>query len=61
MVEPEHYTVAEVAIKLRMTPDGVVKRIKRGDLEAIHVGKRWLIRKEVVDALLQPRAPQGSL
>jgi excisionase family DNA binding protein len=59
MQEPEHYTTVEVATKLRMTPDGVIKRIKRGELEAIHVGKRWLIRKDLIDALLQPRqAPQ---
>jgi excisionase family DNA binding protein len=60
MTEPEHYTTAEVAIKLRMTPDGVLKRIKRGELEAVHVGKRWLIRRDLVDAMLQPQAPQGQ-
>ena len=59
MQEIQHYTVAEVAMKLRMTPDGVLKRIKRGELEAVHAGRRWLIRKEIVDAMLQPVAPQG--
>jgi excisionase family DNA binding protein len=60
MREPEHYTTTEVAAKLRMTPDGVLKRIKRGELPAVHVGRRWLIRKETVDAMLQPVAPQGT-
>jgi excisionase family DNA binding protein len=59
MQEPEHYTVAEVASKFRMTPDGVLKRIKRGELDAVHIGRRWLIRKDLVDAMLQPVAPQG--
>ena len=59
MQEIQHYTMAEVAMKLRMTPDGVLKRIKRGELEAVHAGSRWLIRREIVDAMLQPVAPQG--
>jgi excisionase family DNA binding protein len=56
----EHYTTAEVAEKLRITPDGVAKRIKRGQLPAVRVGRRWLIRKETLDAMLQPSAPQGA-
>ena len=61
MQESAHYTVAEVATKFRMTPDGVLKRIKRGELAAVHVGRRWLIRKELVDAMLQPVAsPEAS-
>ncbi len=57
---PEHYTTAEVADKLRITPDGVAKRIKRGELPAIRVGRRWLIPKAPLDALLQPPAPEGQ-
>jgi excisionase family DNA binding protein len=60
MRDPEHYTTAEVAEKLRITPDGVAKRIKRGELPAIRVGRRWLIPKETLDAMLQPPAPQGT-
>ena len=59
MREPEHYTTAEVAEKLRITPDGVAKQIKRGLLPAIRVGRRWLIPKETLDAMLEPSAPQG--
>jgi excisionase family DNA binding protein len=60
MPEPEHYTTTEAAVKLRMTPDGVLKRIKRGELPAVHVGRRWLIPKATLDAMLQPVASQGT-
>jgi excisionase family DNA binding protein len=60
MREPEHYTTAEVAEKLRITRDGVVKRILRGELTAVRAGRRWLIPKATFDALLQPSAPQGK-
>jgi excisionase family DNA binding protein len=60
MSEPEHYTTAEVATKLRITPDGVVKQIKRGEIPAVHIGRRWLIPKEALDAMLQPSAPEGT-
>jgi len=59
MGESEHYTTAEVAEKLRITPSGVTKRILRGQLPAVRVGRRWLIRRETLDRLLQPSAPQG--
>jgi excisionase family DNA binding protein len=59
MQEPEHYTTAEVANKLRITAAGVTKRIQRGQLAAVRVGRRWLIRKDLIDAMLQPSAPQG--
>jgi excisionase family DNA binding protein len=59
MTEPEHYTTAEVANKLRITVSGVTKRIKRGELPAVRVGRRWLIPREPLDAMLQPQAPQG--
>ena len=59
-MEPEHYTTAEVAAKLRIKPGSVSKMITRGQLAAIKAGKRWLIRREIVDAMLQPQAPQGQ-
>jgi excisionase family DNA binding protein len=58
--QPEHYTTAEVAAKLRITPDGVAKRIKRGELPAVRVGRRWLIPRKTFDAMLQLQAPQGQ-
>ncbi len=59
MPEPEHYTTAEVARLLRIKPESVAKKIKRGQLPAVKAGKLWLVRKEIVDAILQPTAPQG--
>jgi excisionase family DNA binding protein len=57
----EHYTTAEVAEKLRITPAGVTKRINRGQLPAVRVGRRWLVPRETLDAMLQPQeAPQGT-
>jgi excisionase family DNA binding protein len=60
MREPEHYTTAEAAERLHIKPESVAKKIKRGQLAAIKVGKLWLIRKDTPDALLQPSAPQGT-
>ena len=60
MRAPEHYTTAEAAARLRMKVDSVARKINRGQLAAIKVGKRWLIPKETVDALLQPLEPQGD-
>jgi excisionase family DNA binding protein len=60
MPESEHYTTAEVATLLHIKPESVSKQIKRGQLPAVKAGKRWLIRKEIVDAMLQPSAPEGT-
>jgi excisionase family DNA binding protein len=60
MREPEHYTTAEAAERLRIKPDSVAKKIKRGELAAIKVGKLWLIPKETLDAMLQPSSPRGE-
>ena len=59
MRQPELYTTAEAAAILRMKPDSVARKINRGQLAAVKVGKQWLIRKETLDAMLQPSAPQG--
>jgi excisionase family DNA binding protein len=59
MREPELYTTAEAAEILRMKPDSVARKIKRGQLAAVKVGKQWLIRKDTLNAMLQPSAPQG--
>jgi excisionase family DNA binding protein len=59
MRDPELYTTAEAAEILRMKPDSVARKIKRGQLQAVKVGKQWLIRKDTLDAMLQPSASQG--
>jgi excisionase family DNA binding protein len=61
MPESQHYTTAEVAELLRIKPGSVSKMITRGQLPAIKTHKRWLIPRQVVDAMLQPpAAPQGQ-
>ena len=59
MREPELYTTAEAAEILRMKPDSVARTIKRDQLAAVKVGKQWLIRKDTLNAMLQPSTPQG--
>jgi excisionase family DNA binding protein len=53
-------TAAEAGELLRMRSDSIVRKIKRGEIEAVKVGKQWLIRRETLDALLQPSTPQGT-
>jgi excisionase family DNA binding protein len=60
-MQATHYTTAEAAELLRIKPESVVKKIKRGQLEAVKTGKFWLIRRDLIDAMLQPQAPQGQL
>ena len=55
----ELLTTAEAAEILRMRPDSLSRKIKRGEIAAVKVGKQWLIRKDTLDAMLQPPAAQG--
>ena len=59
MRAPEHYTTAEAAERLRIKPSSVAKKIKRGQLTAVKIGKHWLIPKDTLDALFQPPEAQG--
>jgi len=45
------YTAEEVAELLRCSPGGVRSLIRRGDLQAIKVGRRYLIPESAIDAL----------
>jgi excisionase family DNA binding protein len=56
----EMLTTAEAAQVLRMRSDSVIRKIKRGEISAVKVGKQWLIRKSQLEALVQPSAPQAS-
>jgi excisionase family DNA binding protein len=60
MSEGAMLTTAEAAEILRMRPDSVARKVKRGEIAAVKVGKQWLIRKETLDAMLQPSEPQGT-
>jgi excisionase family DNA binding protein len=52
-------TTGQVAELLHIRPDSVVRKIKRGEIAAVRVGHRWLVRPETLEALLQPSSPQG--
>jgi excisionase family DNA binding protein len=56
----EMLTMEEAAAILRMRPDSLVRKIKRDEIPGVKVGKRWLISKETLDAMLQPSEPQGD-
>jgi excisionase family DNA binding protein len=52
-------TTEQAAAALHMRKDSLARKIRRREIPAVKVGKRWLIKKETLDALLQPSAPQG--
>ena len=56
----ELLTTEQVGIVLHMRPDSVVRKIRRGQIPAVKIGKHWLIKRETLDAMLQPSAPQGT-
>jgi excisionase family DNA binding protein len=60
MSTQELLTAAQVGEVLHMRPDSVVRKIKRGEIPAVKIGTKWLIRKETLDAMLQSSAPQGT-
>jgi excisionase family DNA binding protein len=60
MTTPELLTAAQVGEVLHIRADSVVRKINLGEIPAVKVGRKWLIRKETLDALLQPSAPQGT-
>jgi excisionase family DNA binding protein len=55
----ELLTTEEAATILRMTREAVSRKVQKGEIPGVKIGKRWLIRKETLDALLQPSTPQG--
>jgi excisionase family DNA binding protein len=59
MRTPELLTALQVAEILHMRADSVVRKIHRGELDAVKVGTKWLVKKESLDALLSS-APQGT-
>jgi excisionase family DNA binding protein len=52
-------TTEEAATILRMTREAVSRKVQKGEIPGVKVGKRWLIRKETLDTLLELPAPQG--
>jgi excisionase family DNA binding protein len=55
----ELLTTEEAATSLRMTREAVSRKVQKGEIPGVKVGKRWLIRKETLEALLELPTPQG--
>lgn len=47
------YTTKEVAAILRYKHETVRKKVQRGEIKAVKVGRHWLISKEEVDRILR--------
>ncbi len=60
MGESELLTAAQVGEILQLRVESVARKIRRGEIPAVKLGKRWLVRRETLEALLQPPStPQG--
>jgi len=51
-VEKQFYTVTELATILGLTEPSIRARLQRGEIEFEKLGKRVLIRKEVLENLI---------
>ena len=51
-VEKQFYTVTELATILGLTEPSIRARLQRGEIEFEKLGKRVLIRKEVIENLI---------
>jgi excisionase family DNA binding protein len=60
MSTEEMLTTEQAAEILHMRPDSLVRKIRRQQIPAVKIGKRWLIRRETLEGMLQPSAPQGA-
>jgi excisionase family DNA binding protein len=60
MVETEYYTTTQAAQRLHMKAATLARKLNDGKLAGVKVGRQWLIRKETVDALLEPPMPHGQ-
>jgi excisionase family DNA binding protein len=60
MGEADLVTAEQAGKLLHMRADSITRKIRRGEIPAVKVGKQWLIRKETLDAMLQPSTPQGT-
>lgn len=52
-----YLTTAEVALVLRESRENTSRRCKRGEIEAVRVGRKYLISQAALDAFLTPAPP----
>jgi excisionase family DNA binding protein len=55
----EILTAEQAAEILHMRADSLARKLRRREIPGVKIGRRWLIRKAVLDALLQPE-PAGK-
>jgi excisionase family DNA binding protein len=63
MTEREEYvTLAQAAERLHMKAPTLARKLHNRQLPGVKVGRQWLIRRDIVDRLLEPepQAPQGQ-
>jgi excisionase family DNA binding protein len=60
MEREEFYTTAQAAQRLHMQPATPARKLSEGKPAGVKIGRQWLIRRETVDAMLEPPAPQGT-
>jgi excisionase family DNA binding protein len=59
MEDADYYTTAQAAERLHVKPATLARKLSAGELVGVKVGRQWLIKKNLVDAMLEPPAPQG--
>jgi excisionase family DNA binding protein len=59
MSESELLTAEQASQLLHMRADSITRKIRNHEIPAVKIGKRWLIRRETLEAMLQPPEPQG--
>jgi excisionase family DNA binding protein len=60
MSDADLLTAEQAGKLLHMRADSITRKIRRREIPAVKVGRQWLIKREILDALLQPPAPQGA-
>jgi excisionase family DNA binding protein len=61
MGEAELLTAEQAGELLHMRADSVTRKIRNREIPAVKVGRQWLIKRETLEAMLQPSAPsQGT-
>ena len=60
MSDADLLTAEQAGKLLHMRADSITRKIRKREIPAVKVGRQWLIKKETLDALLQPSAPQGT-
>ncbi len=46
LLKDEYYTIYEIADILKVHHNTIRRAIKRGELKAIQIGRKWLVKKE---------------